>query len=186
MAGALPDGTLKDHVARVAGIRALLVVDERRRLVHGVELRNADRKIVVRLDVDEPADGGVVPPPVVTVRPLRGYQKEADRAWRLVVTLLEPALDGPVAPRPVSPSVVDPESPARALLAATSEHDRETADMRVAEAVISAAEGEPERTLEILAPVLAGAAPALHRAATAIETWCSFPHRRTVPIRRAP
>ena len=118
MAGALPDGTLKDHVARLAGIRALLVVDERRRLVHRVELRNADGKIVVRLDVDEPADGGGAPPPVVTVRPLRGYQKEADRAWRLVMTLLEPAVDEPVAPRRVSPSVADPESPARALLAA--------------------------------------------------------------------
>ena len=118
MAGALPDGTLKDHVARLAGIRALLVVDERRRLVHRAELRNADRKIVVRLDVDEPADGGAAPPPVVTVRPLRGYQKEADRAWRLVTTLLEPATDEPVAPRAASPSVADPESPARALLAA--------------------------------------------------------------------
>jgi CHAD domain-containing protein len=118
MAGALPDGTLKDQVARLAGIRALLVVDERRRLVHRVELRNADRKIVVRLDVDEAADGGVAPPSVVTVRPLRGYQKEADRAWRLVVTLLEPALDEPVAPRPVRPSMADPGSPARALLAA--------------------------------------------------------------------
>ena len=30
MAGALPEGRLKDHVARLAGIRALLVVDERR------------------------------------------------------------------------------------------------------------------------------------------------------------
>ena len=118
MAGALPDGTLKDHVARLAGIRALLVVDERRRLVHRAELRNADRKIVVRLDVDEPADGGAAPPPVVTVRPLRGYQKEADRAWRLVTTLLEPATEEPVAPRAASPSVADPESPARALLAA--------------------------------------------------------------------
>ena len=119
MAGALPDGMLKDHVERIAGIRALLVVDVRRRLVHRVELRNADRKIVVRLDVDEPADGGVAPPPVVTVRPLRGYQKEADWAWRLVMTLLEPVADEPVAtPRAVSPSAADPESPARALLAA--------------------------------------------------------------------
>jgi CHAD domain-containing protein len=118
MAGALPDGALKDQVARVAGIRALLVVDARRRLVRRVELRNADGKIVVRLDVDEPADGGAVPPPVVTVRPLRGYQKEADRAWRLVMTLLEPAAPVPVAPRPVSPPVADCESPARALLAA--------------------------------------------------------------------
>ena len=117
MAGALPEGRLKDHVARLAGIRALLVVDERRRLVYRAELRNADRKIVVRLDVDEPADGGAAPP-VVTVRPLRGYQKEADRAWRLVTTLLEPATEEPVAPRAASPSVADPESPARALLAA--------------------------------------------------------------------
>jgi hypothetical protein len=118
MAGALPDGTLKDHVARRAGIRALLVVEERRWLVHRAELRNADRKIVVRLDVDEPADGGTAPPPVVTVRPLRGYQKEADRAWRLVTTLLEPATDEPVAPRAASPPVADSQSPARALLAA--------------------------------------------------------------------
>ena len=118
MAGALPDGTLKDHVARLAGIRALLIVDERRRLVHRAELRNADQKIVVRLDVDEPAGGDAAPPPVVTVRPLRGYQKNVDRAWRLVTTLLEPALDEPVAPRAASSSVADPESPARAPLAA--------------------------------------------------------------------
>jgi CHAD domain-containing protein len=118
MAGALPDGMLKDHVARLAGIRALLVVDEGRRLVRHAELRNADGKIVVRLDVDEPADGGATPPPVVTVRPLRGYEKEADRAWRLVTTLLEPATDEPVAPRAAVPSVVDPELPARTLLAA--------------------------------------------------------------------
>ena len=117
MAGALPDGMLKDHVARLAGIRALLAVDERRRLVHRVELRNADGKIVVRLDVDQAADGGGAPP-VVTVRPLRGYQKEADRAWRLVMTLLEPAADEPVAQPAAIPAVADPESPARELLAA--------------------------------------------------------------------
>ena len=118
MAGALPDGMLKDQVARLVGIRALLVVDERRRLVRRVELRNADHKIVVRFDVEEPAAGGVASLPVVTMRPLRGYQKEADRAWRLVMTLLEPAADEPVTARRVRPSVVDPESPACALLAA--------------------------------------------------------------------
>ena len=117
MAGALPAGALKDHVARLAGIRALLVVDDRRRLVHRTELRNADCKIVVRLDVDEPA-GGATPRAVVVVRPLRGYQKEADRAWLLVTTLLEPVTEEPVAHRAAGPSVVDPESPARALLAA--------------------------------------------------------------------
>jgi hypothetical protein len=82
MAGALPEGTLKDKVARLAGIRALLVVDERRRLVHRAELRNADRKIVVRLDVDEPAAGGAGPPPVVTIRPLRGFKRSTVAADR--------------------------------------------------------------------------------------------------------
>jgi CHAD domain-containing protein len=118
MAAGLPDGTLKDQVAQLSGIRALLVVGRCRRLVRRSELRNADGKIVVRLDLDEPADGGVSAPPEVVVRPLRGYQKEADRAWRLVTTLLQPITDGPVAPRVPSRSVVDPESPARALLAA--------------------------------------------------------------------
>ena len=47
MADALPDGALKDRVARACGIRALLVIDQRRRLVRRAELRNADGKIVV-------------------------------------------------------------------------------------------------------------------------------------------
>ncbi|MFI5894074.1 CHAD domain-containing protein [Actinoplanes sp. NPDC051513] len=119
MATALPDGTLKDHVARLAGIRALLVIGENQRLVRRTELRNADCKIVVRVDVEESADDGATPPATVTVRPLRGYQKEADRVWRLVTTLLDPATE-PVAPpaeRP-GPSAVDSGTPARALLAA--------------------------------------------------------------------
>jgi len=49
---------------------------------------------------------------------LRGYQREADRAWRLVTTLLEPAAEEPVVPRAASRAVADPESPARALLVA--------------------------------------------------------------------
>jgi CHAD domain-containing protein len=125
MAAALPDGTLKDHVARLAGIRALLVVGENRRLVRRAELRNADCKIVVRLEVEESADGGATPPPMVTVRPLRGYQKEADQAWRLVTTLLVPATNEPVAPPAESPSVVDPKASARALLAAELTHSLE-------------------------------------------------------------
>jgi len=118
MAGALPDGTLKDQVAQLSGIRALLVVDKSRRLVRRTELRNSDGKIVVRLDVDEPADGDVAPPPEVFVRPLRGYQKEADRTWRLITTLLQPVTDEPVTPQVTSRLMADPESPARGLLAA--------------------------------------------------------------------
>ncbi|NMO55239.1 CHAD domain-containing protein [Actinoplanes sp. TBRC 11911] len=109
MAAALPDGPLKDHVAPLSGIRALLVVGEERRLVRRAELRNTDGKIVVRLDVD---DAGLV-----LVRPLRGYQKEADRAWRLVTTLLEP-VTATRAASPAPKSAVDPGAPARTLLAA--------------------------------------------------------------------
>ena len=115
MADSLPDGALKDRVARACGIRALLIIDQRRRLVRRAELRNADGKIVARLDVDEPADGTAAP--VIAVRPLRGYQKAADRARQLVSTVLEPAADEPTAPDATGPSVVDPESPARLLLA---------------------------------------------------------------------
>jgi len=118
MASALPDGPLKDEVARLSGIRALLVVGKCRRLVHLIDLRNTDGKIVVRIGVDRPADGGAAPPSAITVRPLRGYQKEADRAWRLVTTLLRPVADGPDAPRAASRSATDPTSPARVLLAA--------------------------------------------------------------------
>jgi CHAD domain-containing protein len=116
MAAALPDGPLKDDVARLAGIRALLVIGEDRRLVRLAELRNADGKIVVRVEVDEPADDEVTETTTVSVRPLRGYQKEADRAWRLVTTLLEPATEK-AAPAE-SPAAVDPREPARLLLAA--------------------------------------------------------------------
>jgi CHAD domain-containing protein len=116
MADALPDGALKDRVARACGIRALLIIDQRRRLVRRVELRNSDGKIVVRLDVDEPADGTAAP--VIAVRPLRGYQKSAARAWQLVSTVLEPTADEPTAPDATGQWVVDPESPARLLLAA--------------------------------------------------------------------
>jgi len=116
MADVLPDGMLKDQVAQLSGIRALLVVGKCRRLVRRTELRNADTKIVVRLDVDEPANGAAAS--LITVRPLRGYQKEAERAWRLVMTLLVPVTDEPVAPRAAGASAADPELPARVLLAA--------------------------------------------------------------------
>jgi CHAD domain-containing protein len=116
MADTLPDGPLKDRVARACGIRALLVIDRHRRLVHHSELRNTDGKIVARLDVDEAADGAA--PPVIAVRPLRGYQKAAERAWQLISTVLEPAGDEPTTPCAPGPRVVDRESPARVLLAA--------------------------------------------------------------------
>src|SRR5689334_5291984 len=116
LADALPDGPLKERVARASGVRALIVVDRCRRLMHRAELRNRDGKVVVRLDVDEPTDGAAAP--VIAVRPLRGYEKAADRARRLVATVLVPAAAPPAAPRAPELWVVDPASPARLLLAA--------------------------------------------------------------------
>jgi CHAD domain-containing protein len=119
MAASLPPGPVRDEVARLAGIRALIVHDEGRRLVRQAELRNSDRKIVVRLVVDEPADDASREPPTVLVKPLRGYEKEAARAWDLVTSVLEPVAeqvsDQPSAAGAAAP--VDPASPGRVLLA---------------------------------------------------------------------
>ena len=64
---------------------------------------------------------------------------------------------------------MDRRPAAHARLAEIDDKDRDTAEVRVAEAVIELADGEPERALEILAPVLEGSLPAVHRAATTIE-----------------
>ncbi len=118
MAERLPAGPLRDEVSRLAGIRALVVRDEGRRLVRRAELRNGDRKIVARVVFDEPSDGGSAEMPVLVLRPLRGYEKETERAWRLVTTLLESVPDDPApdAADDVAGRHVDPASPAVDLL----------------------------------------------------------------------
>ncbi|MCA2211602.1 CHAD domain-containing protein [Jidongwangia harbinensis] len=118
MAGALPDGTLKDRVAPRAGIRALLAVGEHRRRTCRVELRHANGETVVRLDVDEPAEDGAAPPPTVAVWPVPGHRREADHAWRLVTTMLEPVPCEPAAPPAARVRPIDPGVPAQTLLAA--------------------------------------------------------------------
>ena len=75
MASSLPARAGARRGARLAGIRALMVHDEGRRLVRQAELRNSDRKIVVRLVVDEPADAASGEPPTVLVRRLRGLRQ---------------------------------------------------------------------------------------------------------------
>ena len=61
-AEALPPGPVRDQVAAVADIRALIVVDEEKRRIRRLELRNGDGKTVVRLEVDEPAGSGSARP----------------------------------------------------------------------------------------------------------------------------
>jgi LuxR family maltose regulon positive regulatory protein len=64
---------------------------------------------------------------------------------------------------------MDHSAAARATLAELSEQDRDTSEMRLAEAVIALAEGEPAQALDVLGPVIERSAPAIHRAAATIE-----------------
>jgi LuxR family maltose regulon positive regulatory protein len=52
---------------------------------------------------------------------------------------------------------------ARAALEYASDEERDVGDMRAAAAVVHLSQGEPEHAIEVLAPVLDGSAPVLHR-----------------------
>ena len=58
---------------------------------------------------------------------------------------------------------------AHATLADAGEEEPNVGDMRAAAAVVHLSEGEPERALELLAPVLDGSAPVLHRPSMVTE-----------------
>ena len=60
-----------------------------------LELRNADEKIVVRVELDEPDEAAPARPPTVTVRELRGYADEAARAVKALVDRGTPPGPGP-------------------------------------------------------------------------------------------
>jgi CHAD domain-containing protein len=83
LAEVLP-GPVRDVVAAVSGIRALMVTSDQRRRVRRLELLNEDAKTVALVELDEPASatGG---PARLTVRTLRGYDEQARRAARLLV-----------------------------------------------------------------------------------------------------
>jgi CHAD domain-containing protein len=94
LADGLPPGPVRDTVAPVAGIRALMVASDERRRIQPLALRNAEGKTVVRLELDEP--GAVVATPArLIVCALRGYVAQARRAERLLVGLgLHPVDNG--------------------------------------------------------------------------------------------
>jgi CHAD domain-containing protein len=93
-ADTLPPGPVRDEVAGVSTIRALIAVAEEKRRVRRLELRNSDEKTVVRIDLDESAGGGSSRPATVTVRELRGYGDQAQRAVGLLTGLgLAPVAD---------------------------------------------------------------------------------------------
>ncbi|MEP7193071.1 MAG: CHAD domain-containing protein [Actinomycetota bacterium] len=121
LADALPLGPVRDAVAPVIGVRALMVGSDERRRMRWLELRNSDGKIVARVEVDEPASPSAPAKPArLTVHGLRGYDDQARRADALLCSLGLRAVDH----RDISGSAPEPQMPvtdravdARVLLA---------------------------------------------------------------------
>jgi CHAD domain-containing protein len=87
-AHSLPSGPVRDAVAPVIGVRALMVASDGRRCMRRLELRNSDGKIVARVELDEPASPSAhAEPAQLIVSRLRGYDDEARRADGLLVSL---------------------------------------------------------------------------------------------------
>jgi len=86
LADLLPIGPIRDTVAPVAGIRALMVTSVERRRVVRLELLNQDEKTVARVELDEPGSA-TAGPAQLTVHTLRGYEQEGRRAARLLIGL---------------------------------------------------------------------------------------------------
>ena len=85
--GDLPPGPLRDRVAAVAGLRALLPAVSVISQVREVRLRNADDKTVARIFMDAmslPVPGCAPIPARLAVAEVRGYAAPARRAERLL------------------------------------------------------------------------------------------------------
>ncbi len=83
LADALPAGRLRELTAPVTGIRALLAMPQEFRRLRRLDLLNEDGKTVARVEVDEPGSP-TAGPAQLTVRTLRGYEDQAQRAARLL------------------------------------------------------------------------------------------------------
>ena len=117
-ADVLPTGPVRDAIAPVTGIRALMVASDERRRVRRLELHNDEGKTVARVELDEPASAAAAPAQV-TVRTLRGYDDQARRAARLLVGLgLRVVDDGADRERDRAPATagLDRAVPASVLL----------------------------------------------------------------------
>jgi CHAD domain-containing protein len=90
---ALPESPVRDTVAAVASIRALMVASDEKRQVRRLDLCNRDEKIVARLELDEPGSASTRPAEA-TMHALRGYEDQARRATRLLTGIgLRPVAD---------------------------------------------------------------------------------------------
>lgn len=79
----LPAGRLRDALAPIVAVRALLPVVTVRRAVRESRVLNADQKTVARL-LTESADDGASR---LQVQPLRGYDADGDRIARLICSV---------------------------------------------------------------------------------------------------
>ena len=119
VADLLPPGPVREAIAPVIGVRALMVSSDERRRIQRLDLRNRAGKTVARVELDEPASAAASPAQL-TVHRLRGYDEQARRADRLLVGLGlravgkgEDQLPGPAHPT----SVTDRAMPATVVLA---------------------------------------------------------------------
>jgi len=92
LAEVLPTGPIREAIAPVTGVRALMVTSDEKRRMRRLELHNEDGKTVARVELDEPASAAGAPAQVA-VRSLRGYDEDARRADRLLVGLGLQALE---------------------------------------------------------------------------------------------
>ncbi|MEU4559540.1 CHAD domain-containing protein [Actinoplanes sp. NPDC023936] len=119
---ALPAGPVRDALAPVATIRALMVLDEQTHRVRRGALRDEDQKILVRFELVEQVTDAAAST-WLSVKPLRGYGNEARNAVRLLTAAgLRPVQPAPVAPAPdetgVRPLRIGRSAPAITLLVA--------------------------------------------------------------------
>jgi CHAD domain-containing protein len=96
----LPAGPLAEQLAGVIGVRALLPVARATSVLHEQRALNADDKTVARVTADRmsvtfPAAAAL--PPRLAVRPVRGYQAQADRLAGLLAAAGDLAAGGPPA-----------------------------------------------------------------------------------------
>ncbi|MBC7594803.1 MAG: CHAD domain-containing protein [Kineosporiaceae bacterium] len=90
LADRLPNGPLREAIAGVSGIRALMVISDERRSMRVLDLNNEEGKTVARVEFDEPAPAAIAAgdtPAQLTIRSLRGYDQEARRATQLLTGL---------------------------------------------------------------------------------------------------
>ena len=83
---ALPEGPLREQLAPVVGVRALLPVARAVSTARQLRVLNDDDKTVARVTVDQMAPGPKAPglPPRLIITPLRGYLSQADRLAELL------------------------------------------------------------------------------------------------------